>query len=60
MGVEIEATSRKANAMNNKTESGVAGRSIVPSKVCFAKPVMPAGRQDAAAVGEESAVRRTG
>jgi len=37
MGVEIEATSRKAKAMNSKTESGVAGRNIVPSKLCFAK-----------------------
>lgn len=36
--------------MNSSTDNGVAGRIIVPDKLCDAAKMVPAGRQDAAAV----------
>jgi hypothetical protein len=43
------ASSKKANAMNSSTDSGVAGRMIVPDTLFYAVQMVPAGRQDAAA-----------
>lgn len=45
----MEASSRKAKAMNSSTDRGVAGLIIVLEKLCCAVEMMPAGRQDAAA-----------